>query len=391
MQQSTIAILADFPWSFFSAGATGRGGGQACTWLAQLAGAFSSERRYRIHWVSLDRSLWCGRVMRHEWGGQLFTKIPAGRLKIDLASGYRLSRWLLGRELRRIKPDLIHCWGTERSYPIACGFRSLPSVLSMQGVIGNLHRCGYLPDIWAWRQMAEWEPFLLRRATLVTCESAWARDRVSEEAPATDVRLVEYGVHPSFYDLKWNPDIANPYAVFVGSLAPYKGVRELLDALRSLSDRRWKFKFIGGDGPLMGEVRDSGIAGVEFLGSLAWSELQAELCGATCLVHPTFADSSPNVVKEARVIGLPVITTPHGGQAGYILDGQNGIIVDPVQAAGLADALASLMGDPAKARVMGASRHEIDRAYFRPERTANAFISLYDEILGGELRITKTR
>lgn len=382
MKQPTIAILADFPWSYFTEGATGRGGGQACTWLAQLAESFAREPHFRIHWVSLDRSLWWGRVMRREWGGQWFSKVPGTRLKVDLASGSRVSRWLLGSELGRIKPDLVHCWGMEHTYPVLCGFRGLPSILSMQGVLGNLYRKGYLPHTWVWRRLATAEPVLLRQADVVTCESEWARDRVLEQVPEADVRVVEYGVHPSFYDLKWNPDTADPYAVFVGSMAPYKGVSQLLDALRLIQERDWKFKFIGGDGSLLAKVRDCGTPGVEFLGSLAWAELQAVLCGASCLVHPTLADSSPNAVKEARVVGLPVITTPHGGQTRHIRHGENGLIVDPNDPRALADALCAVMGDFPTIRRMGATRWHEDRSNLSPMNTARAFAALYTEMLG---------
>ena len=263
-----------------------------------------------------------------------------------------------------------------------CGRVGVPSILSMQGVLTNLRKQGYLPDTWVWRRIPAMEKAFIEKAKVVTCESQWAVDRVLEVVPDADVRQVEYGVHPSFYELEWQPDEAQPYAVFVGTLTGYKGVKTLLEALRSVEGRSWKFKFIGGDGPLLNEVRDCGIPGVEFLGSLPWVQLQQVLRKARCLVHPTLADSSPNVVKEARVIGLPVITTLHGGQAGYIRDGENGLIVDPLEPVGLARALSRLMDDPELARRMGAARHEDDRAYFRPAETARGFLRIYEELLG---------
>lgn len=376
-----IAILADFPWSFFADGATGRGGGQACTWLSQLAAEFADLSPYEIHWVSIDRDLTWGPVMRQAWGGQQFSKIPGGRLKIDLSLGYGLSRYLLRRELKRIRPSLIHCWGTERSYSIMCGTAGLPAILSMQGVLSNLRKKGYLPDTWVWRRIPALEQAFIEKATVVTCESQWAADRVLEVVPDADVRQVEYGVHPSFYDLEWQPDENQPYAVFIGTLTGYKGVNTLLDALRNLEDRSWTFKFVGGDGPLLDEVRNCGIPRVEFLGNLPWTRLQQVLRKASCLVHPTLADSSPNVVKEARVVGLPVITTPHGGQAGYIRDGENGIIVERLEPIELARALSRLMDDPQLARRMGAARHAADRAYFRPAETAQGFLRIYEELV----------
>jgi glycosyltransferase involved in cell wall biosynthesis len=110
--------------------------------------------------------------------------------------------------------------------------------------------------------------------------------------------------------------------------------------------------------------------------------MQEVLAGALCFVLPTRGDTSPNSVKEARVVGLPVVTSAHGGQSGYILNGQNGCIVDPLTSEGIAEALDRIMTDPDLARRMGAERHQHDREYFMPDNTANGFRRIYRELLG---------
>lgn len=375
-----IAILADFPWGFFAEGATGRGGGQACTWLAQLADEFSKGTGYEIHWVSLDRSRMWGGVQKREWDGQWFLRVPAGRRRIDLELAYLPSRLALSRALRGIKPNLLHCWGTEESFGGMLGWRGLPGLLSMQGVLTEYARIGSFSGMRFWEKLARSEPKIVRKATLVTCESQWGIDRVREVAPTADLRMVEYGVHPGFYDLQWTPEEQCPYVLYSGSIDRRKGVDILIEATESLTERRWKLK-LAGDGPLRQMLEARNTPGVEWLGVLNWRDLQRELAGASCLVLPTKADTSPNVAKEARVVGLPVITTRHGGQAGYIADGENGLIVEPVVPEGIARALARVMEDRELARAMGACHHERDREYFRPERTASGFIALYDELL----------
>ena len=159
----------------------------------------------------------------------------------------------------------------------------------------------------------------------------------------------------------------------------------LLEAIRRAACNSWTLR-IAGDGPLRDVLEACDIPNVEYLGVLPWFDLQQQMKGARCLVHPTLADSSPNVVKEARVIGLPVITTIHGGQAGYIRNGENGIIVEPLNPDNLAEALSRLMGDFELAKRIGATRHAEDRAYFRPENTARGFLEIYDEMLGNAER-----
>jgi glycosyltransferase involved in cell wall biosynthesis len=87
------------------------------------------------------------------------------------------------------------------------------------------------------------------------------------------------------------------------------------------------------------------------------------------------------VVKEARVIGLPVITTRCGGQVGYVADGQNGFLVDPGNVPQLADRLAHILADLDTAKKMGGHEQASQRAWFRPENTANGFLQLYREMV----------
>ena len=229
--------------------------------------------------------------------------------------------------------------------------------------------------------MAAWERKFMRAATLLTTESSWGVDRVKEIFPEANVRKVEYGVNPSFYDVEWKPDDSRPYAIFVGTISHAKGADVLLKALSLIENRGWRLKVVG-QGPLQSEFANGVIHGVEWLDNLRWSDLQRELSGARCLVLPTLADTSPNVVKEARVIGLPVVTTRHGGQSGYVFDEINGIIVDPLCAEGLAKALVRLMDDRDLAFQMGRARHEEDRAYFQSARTAKEFLNIYRELVG---------
>jgi glycosyltransferase involved in cell wall biosynthesis len=371
-----IAILADFPWSFFADGATGRGGGQLSTWLSQLAAAFANEAAFEFVWVTLDSRTRWGHVARQQWGGQTFLRVGSGPLTMDLALGCRVSQHLIGRALDEIQPDVIHCWGTERTYASSRAWSHTPMILSMQGVISHLQQLKCLPDTWVWRQLAAIEPGRLRRATVITCESQWAADRVHEVVPDAQVRLVEYGVDDSFYRLSWTPDTSAPFALFIGTLTRCKGVDLLLDALRTLPNRRWQCLFLG-DGPLVDTIRNANLPGVECRGLVQWNVLQDLLQRATCLVHPTLADSSPNAVKEARVVGVPVVTTPHGGQSGYIDHDVNGLIVDPHDASALGAALNAVMESPALAKRLGAARHTEDRAYFRASETARRFVELY--------------
>jgi glycosyltransferase involved in cell wall biosynthesis len=372
-----IAILADFPWGAIEGDASGRGGGQGCTWLPQLAQGFAAHPEFEIHWVVLDRRKAGATTV--ERFGQHFHRLPATSVSLDLALGNLPARWILRKSLRRLQPDIVHAWGTELIYPAALRDFRGPTILSMQGVLTEYQRIGGLPDDWRWRRMVSAEPAMIRSATIVTCESEWGIARVKEIDPSAECRLVEYGVHPRFYDVPWQPAADNSYALYVGGAGTRKGFDLLIEAMKLLPDRAWELR-LAGDDQMADAVEAAGLTKVRSLGLLPWDQMQRELQGAWAFVLPTRGDTSPNSVKEARVIGLPVITSRHGGQAGYIKDGVNGRIVEPLDAGGLAAALCDVMGDFDRSRELGAGRHAEDRAYLRPERTAAGFASLYREL-----------
>ncbi|MBN1241031.1 MAG: glycosyltransferase family 4 protein [Gammaproteobacteria bacterium] len=369
-----VAILADIPRDATAGRANGRGGGHNFTWLPQLADAFARQSDLDAWWISYEPDLERAEVFRD--AGQHFVKLPLSSISLGLALGLAPYRVELARLLRRLAPDVVHAWGTERVYPAVLPASPAPSVLSMQGILTEYARIGCLPRSWKWHVLAWHEPKWLRAADIVTCESIWGLDRIRAYVAPERTRRVDYGVHPSFYDVEWQPDPAKPVALFCGSLDRRKGVDLLLAALRRLPGRNWECR-IAGEGPLRPLIERDAPANVRLLGTLAWDRLKAEYARAWCVVLPTLADTSPNVVKEGRVIGLPVVTTPYGGQRDYIHDGENGLIVDPHDSAALARALDGLMSSYAKARRMGAAHHQRDRNALRPERTAREFLDIY--------------
>jgi glycosyltransferase involved in cell wall biosynthesis len=377
MKKIRVAILADFPMDSLLQGATGRGGGQGCTWLPQLADSFSGMEDLEIHWIVLDRDK--SKSSSAKQINQTFHTVSTTRFSIDLLLGCWPSRLAIKRVLKRVKPDIIHAWGTERIYPSALqDWRGL-SILSMQGVLTSYEKIGGLGEDWRWRKMVASEPNYIKAATIVTSESAWGVEQVRRIAGNVDCRMVEYGVHPGFFDIKWNPDPEVPYVLYVGGSGYRKGFDLLLDAMKLLPDRRWELRLAGGN-DMERLCREASLTRYRCLGMLAWEEMKRELASAWCTVLPTRGDTSPNSVKEARVVGVPVVTTKFGGQSGYIVDGENGRIVDPLSAENLAEALRITMRSHETVCAMGRARHDMDRAYLSSEKTARAFREIYLEL-----------
>ncbi len=132
----------------------------------------------------------------------------------------------------------------------------------------------------------------------------------------------------------------------IGRLIPKKGFDRLLEILRQLQAQKISFECrIVGAGPLKQQLRARAQAlGIEhrvlFSGALPYPEvaqLQREWADVflfTGLIAPDGdRDGLPNVIHEAMVAGLPVITSPVAGTTEAIKHGETGLVValDDVQ------------------------------------------------------------
>jgi glycosyltransferase involved in cell wall biosynthesis len=377
IKKQIILIFSDFPLNSLEDRLVGRGGGQGATWLPQLALSWESCQDFEIHWAVFDKL--AKNDLSFTYLNQTFHRIPY----ISMSASLLLRRWphrlCASRLTRRIKPDLIHCWGTENLNGAALlGFKG-PSILSMQGIVKTCLKSGDL-NTWQWKLLRHYEPESIRLAKVVTCESQWGLDRVAEISPQKMTHRIEYGVFPSFYKIQWEPIIDSPRFLFVGGLNRLKGIDILIKMLRRNPKRNWKMVFVG-DGYLMNSLKSLNDPSVEVLGMLKTEQVQQEMSKAWGLVMPSRADTSPNVVKEARVIGLPVVGSPNGGHAEYIDHGKDGMIVDSENSDAWFEAINMLAMNYELCREMGRHRHEHFRKYFRPERTADEFLNLYRSLL----------
>jgi glycosyltransferase involved in cell wall biosynthesis len=78
------------------------------------------------------------------------------------------------------------------------------------------------------------------------------------------------------------------------------------------------------------------------------------LAAADVVVHPSvLPDPYPNAVREALILGKPVVGTRAGGIPQLIADGETGLLVEPDNASALAAALESLLDAPERRAQMG--------------------------------------
>jgi glycosyltransferase involved in cell wall biosynthesis len=199
----------------------------------------------------------------------------------------------------------------------------------------------------------------IAEARFVACISHYARSQamlMGDPAHWEKLRIVHCGVDPALYDRpRAETEDQRLHLVFVGRLAPVKGLRVLIEAL--LAARRTDVRLtIVGDGEeratLEAMAAPLGEA-VRFTGYQSQEEVAGILATAHAFVLPSFAEGVPVVLMEALAAGLPVIATRITGVPELVEDGVSGLLVPPGDAQALAAAIDRLAARPDRGAAMG--------------------------------------
>lgn len=299
---------------------------------------------------------------------------------------------LLARQLKASKIAHIHCHfasAVAHVTLLASELSGLPFSYTLHGP-SDL----YEPHTWKLKEKTS-------RARFVACISHYARSQAmlfSRPADWHKLRIIHCGVIPEYYERAPSIETGTGRAcqlnmVFVGRLAPAKGLRILIDAMSSLSASLPNLKLaIIGDGEDRAHLEELAAplgASVSFLGYRSQKEVAEAVSEADALVLPSLAEGLPVVLMEALAAGKPVIATRVAGVTELVEDGVSGYVVAPGDTESLANAIRNLAETPSTVRAqMGASGREKVRKEFDARIEAARMGALFADIGGDALRPT---
>lgn len=115
-------------------------------------------------------------------------------------------------------------------------------------------------------------------------------------------------------------------ALFVGRVAPRKGVHYLLQAWRELQLHEAELLLVGINDFPEGWLNQY-IDIIRYLKSVPHSSLNEYYSAASVLVFPSLVEGLALVQLEAMACGIPIITTPNAGGSDIVTDGVEGFVV----------------------------------------------------------------
>jgi len=170
-------------------------------------------------------------------------------------------------------------------------------------------------------------------------------------------------------------------ALTVGSLTRQKAQHRLLEGLAAAAARiPDAVLLIAGDGPLRdaleARARDLGVtARVRWLG--ARGDVADLIEAADVFVLSSIREGLSVTLLEAMRAGRAAIATDVGGNAEAVVHGETGLVVPPEDPAALGEALADLLGDPARAARLGHAARERWARCFTAERMVRETEEIY--------------
>lgn len=166
--------------------------------------------------------------------------------------------------------------------------------------------------------------------------------------------------------------------LFVGRLAPEKGIGTIIDAA-PLLDPAIVVRVVG-DGPEEDRLRAAATAhpALRPAGRLDRSAVLAELAACRALVFPSlWYEGLPMTLLEAFAVGVPVIAARIGAAAALVEDGVTGLTFEPGDHAALAARLAWAQAHPAEMAAYGQAARKRFEARYTADASHRRLLEIY--------------
>ncbi|MBI4938464.1 MAG: glycosyltransferase [Nitrosomonadales bacterium] len=180
-----------------------------------------------------------------------------------------------------------------------------------------------------------------------------------------------------------------PVILFVGRIAPDKGVRELFAAFDELkaAGSAAHLVLVGPFDSERGGGEDHSLRGIDrvpdthFAGYTERPEAYMAIADILCL--PSYREGFGTVVIEAAAMGVPTVGTDIYGLSDAVVNGETGILVPPRDSSALAAALAILLKQEARRTEMGLAAKERAKKNFEAGRVNRMVVEEYLRLLDG--------
>ena len=309
--------------------------------------------------------------------------------------------FLIRSFLEKEKISIIHTHGYKSNfYALAAGFgKNVRRVTTCHNWLGDVPKM---------RFYARLDKFLLNRFDRVIAVSDTVKQEILESniSPLKVLRIFN-GVDIHRFNNKGKADnikrelgIDERYKIVgtVGRLSEEKGHLHLLDAAKEVLRKYPKVVFlIVGDGPMRQVLKGkcSKLAEVEYT-ERAFSKTTFVFAGIRndmpaiyslmdVFILPSIKEGLPMVLLEAMASQKPVVATHVGAMPTVIEHGISGLLIQPRDAKGLAEAIIALLKKPEKADQLARNGRMRVEQEFSSKKMAERYAEVYQDLVSTSL------
>ncbi len=315
-------------------------------------------------------------------------------LEVDMRRNYRLDRvFPLARELRRIRPRIVHTQGRGDPFGRAAAFLArVPLTLSTVAMIHNRY---VVPERWRkamYRVIDGVTDPMVDHWIVVNQDSARAlvdRHRVPRER----ISVIYNGIEPERFQVdpgagaRLRGELGLPEEGLVlgglGALTGQKGFDLLLEAFAA-AGLDGASLVVGGEGEdrkaLEEQARGLGLDGRFFLPGFM-RDVASYLAALDVFVLSSRSEGHPMVLLEAMAAGRPVVAVDIPGVRETVEDGVSGILVPQGDPGALAEALSRVAGEPELREGLGRGAAQRIQEEFSVSSTVSSTRDLYRRLL----------
>ena len=238
--------------------------------------------------------------------------------------------------------------------------------------------------------------FILRKVckdSQVLVLSNYLKRRAEFYGAKNVVTIPIYGVNMNLFKRNKSSILKNKYGLkdlkiilVVSRLSSEKGLIYLIDAFnlikRDIKDVKLVF---AGKGPLRKDLESyvcsKGLNDdVLFLGHIPYSNLPDYYSSADVFVLPSLKEGLGLSIAEAMGCSVPVVASNTGGIPDLVLDGKTGLLVNPADSKGLAEAILMVLNDKKLASMMVHNAYKYIRQSYEKKKVMHRFISFIKNI-----------
>lgn len=289
--------------------------------------------------------------------------------------------------IRREKIDIIHA--TDR--PRDAVFSTILGKLAGKPNVIHMHsNCGdHLSRETLWG---------FRNASAVLGVSEYTRQGLIEHGVARQKAFVAHNATDADYfnpepfreiaigtRREWNIPPAAPVIGIVGRLIPWKGQRELIEAVAKLRGDLPELRLVivgeGEDRHALTKYAEEKGVGAQVIFAGWHDDVRPILASLDLFALPSYEEPFGLAITEAMAMELPVIACASGGVPEIITHGENGWLIPPRSSDAVAGAIKHLVANPGlcKSLAENARRTVADR--FSPRAQAGRVADIYARLL----------